>query len=64
MFTVGRDMLGIQAHPEFEKDYNRKLIEIRTSRIGEQKASIGLQSLERELHGSVIREWVMNFILF
>ena len=62
MFQVGNSMLGIQAHPEFPKDYNRALMEIRVERIGERKVEFGMMSLELPTNEKEIAQWFVNFV--
>lgn len=62
MFTVGRNMLGIQAHPEFSKDYVGALIQDRVGRIGEDKSRAGLESLGQGTHASAVGRWIGNFL--
>ncbi|MEL6674587.1 MAG: amidotransferase [Bacteroidota bacterium] len=62
MIQVGRHMLGIQAHPEFPKPYSKALMEDRISRIGEEKVAQGLKSLELDIHPSLVRSWVTQFL--
>lgn len=61
MFQIGQNMLGIQAHPEFSPAYNRVLIELRSGKIGQPAVREGIESLQKEVHQSVIRDWVKNF---
>jgi len=62
MFEVGRTMLGIQAHPEFGKEYVRALIEDRIERIGRERADEALSSLNRPADSDLIAEWISRFI--
>ena len=62
MFTVGSTMLGIQAHPEFSKDYVGAIIQDRLQRIREAKAQAGLDSLNQPTHTSVLALWISNFL--
>lgn len=61
MFRVGDHMIGIQAHPEFPKAYERALMEIRTERIGKTKVEMGIVSLELPLHELTFANWLKNF---
>ncbi len=58
MFVVGNKMLGIQAHPEFSKAYDKILMEQRVARIGEEKVKDGLASLALETDELVFASWV------
>ncbi len=62
IFKVGENMLGIQAHPEFSKDYEKAFMLSRTDRIGEEKIQKALDSLEKAPDKSLIRDWIMNFL--
>lgn len=64
IFRVGETMLGIQAHPEFSKEYDRLLMENRVDRMGESVVKTGVESLEKDIDADVIREWVKHFIGF
>ncbi|GGC09981.1 glutamine amidotransferase-related protein [Dyadobacter sediminis] len=61
MFRVGERMLGIQAHPEFPKIYDKALMELRTERIGQAKVDSGIASLEWPTHETIAAEWIRNF---
>jgi GMP synthase-like glutamine amidotransferase len=61
MFQIGKNMLGIQAHPEFPKAYDRALMELRNDRIGERKVEMGIMSLELPTSESNIAQWILNF---
>jgi GMP synthase-like glutamine amidotransferase len=62
MFRVGSNMLGIQGHPEFSKEYNQALMELRVERIGELKVKQGIDSLTQPLDSETFARWVSNFI--
>lgn len=62
MFRVGNKMLGIQAHPEFSKEYDQALMELRIERIGEEKVRSGIKSLELPTHELIIAEWIRKFV--
>ena len=61
MFQVGSNMLGIQAHPEFPKVYNRALMELRVERIGQAKVDAGIASLVLPTDELTIATWIKNF---
>lgn len=63
MFQLGDKFLGIQAHPEFTKDYNRLLQSIRVNRMGEEVVANGIKSLELSIDTKVFRQWVLNFLV-
>lgn len=62
MFTVGKRMLGIQAHPEFPVAYAQAVIQDRIDRIGAEKAEAALQSLSRATHGELVAGWITAFL--
>ena len=62
MFTVNETILGIQAHPEFSKEFNKAVMISRKEKIGEAKVKSGIRSLEMELHQRTIARWIANFI--
>ena len=62
MFRVGNKMFGIQAHPEFPKDYDKALMELRIERIGAAKVEFGIASLELPTQELVIAEWIRKFV--
>ncbi len=62
MFGVGDHMLGIQAHPEFPKAYNKALIELRKDRIGERKAAAGIAGLTAGTDERLVAGWIVQFL--
>ncbi|WP_221390403.1 glutamine amidotransferase-related protein [Dyadobacter sp. NIV53] len=62
MFRVGNNMLGIQAHPEFSKNYDKALMELRIDRIGTEKVDSGITSLVLQTHELIIAEWIRKFV--
>ncbi|HED15100.1 MAG TPA: GMP synthase [Gammaproteobacteria bacterium] len=63
MIQVGQNMLGIQGHPEFSKDYSRELMMIRRDKLGLKKFQNGIQSLNLELDADRIFSWISYFLL-
>ncbi|TLV00840.1 glutamine amidotransferase-related protein [Dyadobacter luticola] len=61
MFRVGENMLGMQAHPEFTRLYDKALMELRVERIGEEKVRLGIESLALEVHRTEAAQWIKNF---
>jgi GMP synthase-like glutamine amidotransferase len=62
MLSVGSDMLGIQAHPEFATPYLRALLEDRVDRIGEAGTAAALASLDRPTDERVVARWILAFL--
>ena len=63
MITNGRNMLGVQGHPEFDKDYCEYRARFRRETIGEAKLEETLDSLaNNETDSSVVLGWVSDFL--
>lgn len=62
MIRVGEKMLGVQAHPEFSKEYNQMLMETRMNKMGDDVANRGIASLHKEIHNDLIRKWILEFL--
>lgn len=62
VFRVGNNMLGIQAHPEFLKDYDKALMELRVDRIGAEKVAAGVASLKIQTDELLVAEWIRKFV--
>lgn len=62
IIQIGERMLGIQAHPEFSKAYDQFLIRWRAEVMGEEVVKEALDSLEKDVHREVVREWVLRFL--
>ncbi len=62
MFTVGDYMLGIQAHPEFSKAYDRALIDLRVDRIDETTINAAIESFKLPVDKELIRQWIVNWL--
>ena len=60
-FTHGDLVLTFQGHPEFRKSYSRVLMNMRRDLIGEDVWRVGMASLEKETHGSLVGRWILNF---
>jgi GMP synthase-like glutamine amidotransferase len=60
--TVGEDMVGIQAHPEFGADYVRALLEDRVDRIGDAQTATALESLDAPTDEAVVAAWIVTFL--
>lgn len=61
MFHVSNRMLGIQGHPEFTKEYDKALMQLRVERIGESTVKTGIESLEQPVDAALIAGWIVNF---
>ncbi len=62
MFQVGKNMLGIQAHPEFSKAYEQFLLEKRENLLGSALVERAIESLNKEVDATVFHDWVMQFL--
>ena len=62
MIQVGQHFLGIQAHPEFSKAYDKMFMETRVDRMGEFVVGRGIASLEQPVHTKEIHAYILNFI--
>ena len=55
-------VLTFQGHPEFVKDYSRKIIGFRKEMIGEKVSRAGLESLSIAPDSLKVTKWIANFI--
>ncbi len=62
IFLVGKNMLGIQGHPEFSVDFDHKLILANAHLLTPEQVSTGIASLEKPVHSSVVAEWMSRFL--
>jgi GMP synthase (glutamine-hydrolysing) len=60
---VGRTMLGIQGHPEFEEAYSEALMESRRGTlIPEKTVDEGLASLDQQSDSERLAGWIVDFV--
>ncbi|GLR15824.1 glutamine amidotransferase-related protein [Portibacter lacus] len=62
MIQKGNHILGIQAHPEFSKEYDQLLMENRIARMGEETVRMGIKSLEKTVSREEIKQYIIQFI--
>ncbi len=62
MFSVGKSMLGIQAHPEFISAYSEALLLDRVERIGEERVKDARESLKLDTDRDLFGEWIIKFL--
>ncbi len=62
MIQLGENILSIQGHPEFSKEYSRTLMQHRVTMIGEPTLSIAEESLKLEVHSRILMQWIINFL--
>jgi GMP synthase (glutamine-hydrolysing) len=61
-FTCGPFLLGIQGHPEFEREYSRDLNATRKSIIPEQTLHQAEASLQFPHQGDLAFQWIVQFL--
>jgi len=61
MFTVNDHCLGIQAHPEFSKEYSRVSIGLRSKKVDQLIIKNALESLSKATDEKRIIHWIENF---
>jgi len=61
-FQVEDYALCFQGHPEFVRDYSRRLMEMRRDRIPHELIEKGLHSLEANTDHLIVAEWMVNFM--
>ena len=61
-YRIGDQVLCFQGHPEFIHDYSRALLELRQEHLGPAIYGKGVASLDREHHGAVVAQWMMEFV--
>ncbi len=62
MFGVGDNLVGIQGHPEFQREYAQPLLESRREMIGDIIVDPAIQSYEESLDSREIACWIVNFM--
>jgi GMP synthase-like glutamine amidotransferase len=61
MLGVGENMIGIQGHPEFDPAYSKALMESRRGTlIPDATVDEGMSSLDREIDGDRVVEWILR----
>jgi GMP synthase-like glutamine amidotransferase len=61
-FVVGDQVLTLQGHPEFRKDYSRDLMVMRRELIGEEVFELGVASLDKETDDDKVGHWIIDFV--
>jgi len=61
-FQIEDYALGFQGHPEFIRDYSRRLMEMRRDRIPHELIEKGLHSLNTNTDHLIVAEWIVNFM--
>lgn len=62
MFQLGENILAIQGHPEFSKEYSRTMMQYRARKIGEEKLTTGIESLKKSVDDLLIAQWLIAFL--
>jgi len=62
MFQRGDNILAIQGHPEFSKDYSEAFIRHRRQWLGEAVFAQGLRSLQFPTDETGIARWILTFM--
>jgi len=62
MYQIGNEILTIQGHPEFNKDYSETLMKHRKNKLGDAALQHGLNSLSLEVHADIVMRWIYNFM--
>ena len=60
-FQMGENMLGIQGHPEFSKDYFSALLQLRKDGIDHSKVDHAQQSLQEHTDSKSLSNWIEIF---
>lgn len=61
-FTWRDQVITIQGHPEFTKDYSQALMTLRRDLLGEAVYENGCASLSLDTHEAVLLTWIINFV--
>ncbi|MAZ45688.1 MAG: GMP synthase [Gammaproteobacteria bacterium] len=61
-YAIGRQILTLQSHPEFSKDYFRALIEARRKDLDPDIFEIGSESLTIDTDQPKAADWILNFL--
>ncbi len=62
IFQCGENMLGIQGHPEFSKDFCRALMKVRADSIPDDRLEAGYNSLSDNPDNQILMQWIVNFL--
>lgn len=61
-FVVGDQVLTLQGHPEFKKNYSRDLMVMRREILGEEVFELGVASLDKETDDDKAGHWIIDFV--
>jgi hypothetical protein len=63
MFELEGNILGIQGHPEFTKEYNKAVFESRIGKIGQDKVDRANASFVNEVDTRLMQRYLTTFLL-
>ena len=61
MYQINNQILSIQGHPEFSKQYSETLMRYRKLKIKEDTFKTGINSLTLDTHEKIFTQWMLNF---
>ena len=61
-FVVGHQVMTVQGHPEFDKDYASALLDIRRDVLGEDLVKRGKSTLNSPIDQQSWGRWILNFL--
>lgn len=61
-FTIGKQVLCFQGHPEFVVNYAKAILDSREDQLGKELYTKAINSLSAEHQGVVVAEWMARFV--
>ncbi len=61
-FTMGDQVITVQGHPEFQKDYSSALMQMRQEMLGKDVYRTGMQSLAEPTDEQNFARWLLSFV--
>ena len=61
-FVMGAQVMTLQGHPEFHRDYSLDLMLMRRELLGEETFNNGISSLAKETDEDMVGHWMINFL--
>jgi len=62
MLSIGRNILTMQGHPEFDKNYLQDLMNLKKDVIPEETILKAIESLKKKTDEAVVRKWIHRFL--
>jgi len=62
MFQIGNNILSMQGHPEFNRQYSETLMRYRKTIIDENQLNEGIASLSKKTDELIIAQWMLKFL--